>query len=134
MKIFVFCSLGALVAALLFVWVVSRIRYRIGSRHVKVLLFGICIRRLALTNIEAVSKRRSDGLAEHWWSTFRPKHRVLVIRKQRGLCRNFIITPKNRYVFRSDLERAMRRVAEKAEPRDKTRTEASAFAEGESDL
>jgi len=109
-KILVFCALGALVAALLFVWLVTRIRYRIGSRHVKVLLFGLCIRRVALTNIESVSKRRGDGFAEHWWSTLHPKHRVLVLRRCRGLCRNFVITPKNRYVFKTDLERALRRV------------------------
>jgi hypothetical protein len=110
MKPFVFCSLGLLVATLVFVWLVSRIRYRIGSRHVKVLLFGLCIRRVAIANIQSVSKRRADGWAEHWWSTFRPKHRMLVLRRHRGLCRNFVVTPKNRYIFRTDLERAMGRI------------------------
>jgi hypothetical protein len=110
MKIFVFCALGVLVASFVFVWLVTRIRYRIGSRHVKVLLFGIPFRRLAIADIDSVSKRRGDGLSEHWPSTFRPKHRVLVLRRRRGLLRNFVITPKNRYVFKTDLERAMRRV------------------------
>ena len=110
MKIFVFCSLGVLVGVLLFVWLVTRIRYRIGSRHVKVLLFGVCLRRVALANIESISKRRGDGWAENWWSTLHPKHRMLVLRRRRGLFRNFVVTPKNRYIFKTDLERAMRRV------------------------
>src|ERR1044072_3372653 len=108
-KILVFCALCVLVAILLFLWIMTRIRYRIGSRHVKVLLFGITIRRIALTSIEGGSKRRGDGWAEHWSSTMHPKHRTLVIRRNRGLCKNVIITPKNRYVFKTDLERALRR-------------------------
>jgi hypothetical protein len=108
-RVFVFSSLGVLVGIFLFVWLMTRIRYRIGSRHVKVLLFGICIRRVALANIDSVSKRRGDGWAEHWWSTVHPKHRMLVLRRRRGLWRNFVITPKNRYIFRADLERALRR-------------------------
>jgi hypothetical protein len=119
MRTFVFCALGVLVASMVFVWLVNRIRYRIGSRHVKVLLFGICVRRLALAQIDSISKRKGDGWAEHWWSTMHPKHRLLVLRKQRGLLRNFVITPKNRYVFRNDLERALRRVnPDRAESRE----------------
>jgi hypothetical protein len=110
MKIFVFCALGLLVGILLFVGMLTRLRYRIGSRHVKVLLFGICIRRVALANIEAVSKRPGPGWSEYWLSTTHPKHRLLVIRRRRGLFRNFLITPRNRYVFKTDLERAIRRI------------------------
>lgn len=108
-EIAVFCALALLVGMLAAVALMTRIRYRVGSRHVKVLLFGICIRRLALGNIESVSKRPGSGLAERWHSTMRPKHRLLVLRKKRGLFKNFIITPKNRYVFRTDVERALRR-------------------------
>ncbi len=117
-KIVVFCALGLLVAVLLFLWLITRVRYRIGSRHVKVLLFGLCIRRIALTSIESISKRRGEGWAEHWWSTTRPKHRMLVLRRKRGLCRNFVLTPKNRYIFKTDLERAMRRVGGTLESAD----------------
>lgn len=109
MKIAVFCALGALVAFLIAMGLVTRIRYRVGSSHVKVLLFGMCLRRIALSNIDSISKRRGDGWAEHWRSTSRAKHRMLVIRKKRGLLRNFIITPKNRYIFKTEVERAMRR-------------------------
>lgn len=110
MKMVVFCALGLLLAAFLFVGVVTRVRYRIGSKHLKVLLFGVCIRRLPLLHVDSISKRKGEGLTEYWWSTFRPKHRLLVVRRKRGLFRNFGITPKNRYIFKTDLERALRRV------------------------
>jgi hypothetical protein len=127
MKIAVFCALGLLITVLLCAWAITRIRYRIGSRHVKVLLFGVCIRRLALANIESISKRRSTGWAEHWCSTLRSKHRLLVLRRRRGLIKNFMVTPKNRYIFRSDIERAMARVgnplpSSESEPPDQTDT------------
>ncbi len=110
MEIAVFTALGLLLSVFLMLWLITRLRYRIGSRHVKVTLFGICIRRVALENIEAISKRRGGGLAEHWWSTMRPKHRMLVIRKKRGLFKNFVITPKNRYIFKTDVVRGAKRV------------------------
>ena len=109
MKIFVFSALGVLLAVFVFVWLVTRIRYRIGSRHLKVILFGIPIRRVALADVESVSKRRGPGLAEHWWSTLHPKHRLLVLRRRRGLFRNFVVTPRNRYIFKADIERGIRR-------------------------
>jgi hypothetical protein len=111
MKIAVFCALGLMVGILMFVALMSRVRYRIGSRHIKVILFGLVLRRVSLSNIESVSKRRAEGLAEHWWSTVRPKHRMLVLRRRKGLFRNFVITPKNRYIFKADLERAVDRAA-----------------------
>ncbi len=108
-EIAVFGALALLVGLLVARGLMTRIRYRVGSRHVKVLLFGLCIRRVALKNIESVSKRPGEGWAERWCCTLRPKHRMLVIRKKRGVFKNFIITPKNRYVFRSNIERALRR-------------------------
>jgi hypothetical protein len=116
MEILVFCALGLLLGVLVVVWLVGRIRYRIGSRHLKVVLFGLVLRRVNLLNIESISKRRTEGLTEHWWSTIRPKHRVLVIRRRRGLCRNFVITPRNRYIFRADLERAISRAGGNVDP------------------
>ena len=98
-----------LIATLLSLGLITRIRYRVGSRHVKVLLFGVCIRRIPYAKIEAISKRRGPGWAEHWLSTLKHKHRLLVIRRKGGLFKNFMITPKNRYVFKTELERAMQR-------------------------
>src|SRR5438094_3968103 len=105
MKTVVFSALGLLLLCFLFSWVVTHIHYRITSRHVKITLFGVCLRRVRLSNIASVSKRRTDGWAEKWWSTLRPNHRSLVIRRKRGLVRNIIITPRNRYVFKAELER-----------------------------
>jgi hypothetical protein len=36
---------------------------------------------------------------------------LLVLRRRRGWIRNFSLTPKNRYVFKTDLERALQRAA-----------------------
>ena len=147
MKTAVFCALGLLVAAFLFTWLITRIRYRIGSKHVKVLLFGVCIRRLAFTKIESTSKRRGDGWVENWSSTMKPKHRLLVLRRKSGLFKNFVITPKNRYVFKTDLERAMQRAGTpmtvsqaepiepeagaEAEPRDRSEPRSDSVAAGQ---
>src|SRR5690348_16179314 len=95
MKVLIFCALGVLLGIFAFVWLVSRVRYRIGSRHVKVFVLGIRLRRISLESIEAISKRASGGWTERWWSTFHPKHRLLILRRRRGLFRNVAITPKN---------------------------------------
>jgi hypothetical protein len=110
MKVFVFGALGLLLFCFFLMWVVTHVHYHIALRHVKITLFGIVLRRIRISNIASVSKRRTDGLAENWWSTFRPNHRSLVIRRKRGLIKNVIITPRNRYVFKAELERAMERV------------------------
>jgi len=127
MRILVFVALGLLVASFLIVWIITRVRYRITSRYLKVTLFGVVLRRVRLADIESVSKRRGPGLTEHWLSTTRPKHRMLVIRRRRGLCKNLIITPRNRYVFKTALERAVRRTGTDLDPQNmSTASEGSA--------
>ena len=116
MKTLVFAALGLLLLTFLFVWCVGRVYYQITSRHVKVMLFGLCLRQVSLNQIEAVSKRRSNGLAENWWSTLSPGHRSLIIRRRRGILKNFVITPRNRYVFKSELEHALERSRAATEP------------------
>jgi hypothetical protein len=54
-----------------------------------------------------VSKRRPKGLAENWCNTIHPSHRMLVLHLNRGLRRNLIITPRNRYVFRTEIEKLL---------------------------
>ena len=85
------------------------LRYAITDRDLRVTLFGLCLRRIQLSEIDHVSKR-PVGRAEPWPNTLRPSHRVLVIHRKRGLFRSFMITPKNRYVFKADLERAVARL------------------------
>jgi len=82
------------------------IRYRLTSRHLVILCLGVPVRRFALKDMTSVSKRRRFR-AEHWISTFRLKHRKLVIRRDRGWFREIVITPEYRYVFRRELEEAV---------------------------
>ena len=107
MKTVVFSALGLLILAFGFTWLVTFVRYRITPRHFKVTLFGLCLRRILVEDIESVTKRRPAGWSEHWWNTLHPNHRTLVIRRQRGLFKNIVITPRNRYVFKASLERAI---------------------------
>ena len=120
MKMFVFGALGLLLLLFLFRWLVTRIHYHITERHLKITLLGIVLRRVRLSNIAAISKRRGDGWAENWWSTLNPSHRSLVIRRHRGLFRNIVITPRNRYIFKAELDRAIERLnAPAPEPPEK---------------
>jgi hypothetical protein len=111
MKEIVFGALGLLLLCFAFAWAITRIHYHITPRHVRITLFGFVLRRVPLGNIDTVSKRRVDGLAENWWCTFQTSHRLLVIRRKRGLIRNVVITPRNRYAFKSELERAIEKLA-----------------------
>ena len=115
MKLALMCLGGAVLLLVLFWWCMRQIHFRIGSRHLKVMLFGMCIRRVVLTDIAYVSKREPKGTAERWYSTMKTSHRLLVIERKTGLRKYFCITPQNRYVFLSDLKSAIRRVDPSAE-------------------
>jgi uncharacterized protein (UPF0248 family) len=115
MKFVVFALLGAVAAAGLFGALASQLRYVLTGRHVKVTLFGLCLRRIRLADIDSVSKRQAYW-AEIWYNTSKPSHRILVIRRRRGWFKDFIITPKNRYVFKAELEQALAKV--KAAPEE----------------
>ncbi|MBI4658834.1 MAG: hypothetical protein HY735_08325 [Verrucomicrobia bacterium] len=107
METLVFSALGLLLLGFLVTWLVTCIRYHITPRHFKITLFGICLRRIPLGDIESVTKRHPVGWSENWWNTFHPSHRMLVIRRHRGLFRSIVITPRNRYVFKTNLEKAI---------------------------
>jgi hypothetical protein len=95
-----------LVVILLFL--LSRIDYRIGPKHLKVTLLGIPIRRLRLDNIRNIHTRRVR-VAEKWHNQlFAKPDRILVIEKRRGLFKSFVITPEQRFVFKMELDRAIR--------------------------
>lgn len=84
----------------------TSIHYRISSSHLVVYCLGLPVRRFALRDMTSVSKRRRFR-AELWVSTLRFKHRKLVIRRERGLFREIVITPTYRYAFRNQLESAV---------------------------
>ena len=98
----VFVSLVVITLLLLF----SSIRYRITAEHLEVRLFGLRLRRVALSDIRYVSTRRTK-LAEKWVNTLKTSHRELVIHRRSGLLKNFVITPRRRYVFKAQLDRAI---------------------------
>ncbi|MEW6160804.1 MAG: hypothetical protein AB1813_25530 [Verrucomicrobiota bacterium] len=101
-------------------WLCSRIRYCITPRNLQILLFGFPIRQIPLEEIETITKRKPSSMAEHWYNTFKPSHRTLLIRRTRGWCKNLVITPRNRYVFKADLERAIENLRS---PSEKSKTE-----------
>jgi hypothetical protein len=115
MKLALLCLGGAAILLLLLWWCMRQLHFRIGSRHLKVMLFGMAIRRIDLTDIAYVSKREPKGPAERWYSTLKISHRLLVIERKTGLRKYVCITPQNRYVFLSDLKSAVRRVDPTAE-------------------
>lgn len=110
MKLIVFAATGLMFFVFFVVWLQTKIHYRIGSKHLKISCLGLTLRRIDLTDIKRISKRKPGGLAEYWYSTTRPRHRILAIQRATGLRKNIIITPRNRYVFMSDLQNAIRRV------------------------
>src|SRR4029434_9399036 len=117
MKLVVFTLLGAAAFAGVIGALASQLRYVLTERHLKVTLFGLCLRRIRLADIESVSKRQAHW-AEKWYNTFKPAHRILVIRRRRGFFKEFMITPRNRYVFRTELEQALEQLKTKAERPD----------------
>jgi len=114
MKLVVFVLLGAVALAGLLGALALQLRYVLTGRHLKVTLFGLCLRRIRLADIDSVSKRRAHR-AEKWCNTLKPAHRILVIRRRRGWFKDFIITPKNRYVFKAELEQALAKLKPAAE-------------------
>ncbi len=128
-KLAVFAAFGLLVLILLLAWAVTFIQYRITPRSLKVVWMGIPLRRVLLTNIESVSKRPGPGRTENWWNTFKPNHRILIIRRRRGLFRNFAITPTNRYVFRADLENAIQSATSASLPKTSNEEEPEAASQ-----
>jgi len=117
MKLLVFGMLGIVALGGFLGALASRLRYVLTGRHLKVTLFGLCLRRIRLADIESVSKRQTNW-AEKWYNTLKPAHRILVIRRRRGWFKEFIITPRNRYVFRTELERTLAELKAKVEKPD----------------
>lgn len=130
MELAVYTAFGLLVLILLLAWAVTFIQYRITPRSLKVVWMGIPLRRVLLTDIEAVSKRPGPGRTENWWNTFKPNHRILIIRRRRGVFRNFAITPTNRYVFRAELENAIQSATNASIPKTSPEEKAEAASQG----
>ncbi len=100
-------SVAAFVA--IWIWLTSKIHYRIGSKHLKIACLGVVLRKIEFTDIKRISKRKPSRLSENWASTFKPAHRLLAIQRLSGFRRFVIITPRNRYIFLADLQNAIKR-------------------------
>ena len=85
--------------------------YQITQSLLEVTWLGVPIRKIRLSDIESVSKRRRRW-AENWRNTWLPRHRRLVIRRKTGLFKEFVITPAYRYEFRNQLEASVKRQAQ----------------------
>ena len=87
---------------------IRRVSYRIGAKTLQVTLLGIPIRWVRFDNIRNIHTRRVR-IAEKWRNQIFIRYdRILVIEKRRGLFRHFEITPEQRYVFKAELDRAIR--------------------------
>ena len=93
------------VATGLLLWSVTTVRYRITSKYLLVLWLGLPVRWISLTQIKRVGNKPVLW-AERWPNVFFERGRVLVIRRHRGLFRNFLITPKYPFEFKTSLEQA----------------------------
>ena len=122
---FTICAVAVLLLFLAVVEAVSRVRYRITSTHLEVRLFGVCLRRILLTDIGRISKHRYS-FCEAWPNTFQTRKRVLVLTRRRGLVKYFLITPEQRYVFKHRLKQAMAQAKGEQEVPALTESEARA--------
>ena len=93
---------AAAVMASLAVWAASFLRYAVEPPYLKINWLGLTLRRIRLDDIKGISTR-PVWFAERWRNTFHSADRRLVIRRRTGWCRNFVITPRHRYMFRAEM-------------------------------
>jgi hypothetical protein len=104
-------GLAAIVLAILLI--VPTIRYRVTRKRLVVSALGIPIRWVSLKNIRYISDH-SRLISEPWSNTHNANGRELYIRKRRGLFPSIKITPQKRFVFKAEIERAIRELDPKA--------------------
>ena len=92
----------------------AAIRYRITSTHLEVTWLIFTLRRFRLDDIRYVSTKRSRW-SEKWYNTWRVRNRRLTLHRRSGLIKTVSISPKNPFVFKAELDRAMGRPANSAE-------------------
>lgn len=109
-------------------WLRSRVRYVVGRSALKIMLFGLTLRRVPFSDIRRVGtpKRDSNWLkTESWTSSWDVNHRGLVVHRQSGWRRRLLITPPRRYAFRHELRLAVQQ-ATGTQPADDPQDEAEA--------
>ena len=105
--VYLLYSVGAIICCgAIGITLCATVNYRLNSSHLVIYCLGIPVRQFALKDMISISKRRRFR-AEFWVNTLALKHRKLVIRRDRGLFKEIVITPRYRYVFRKKLEEAV---------------------------
>jgi hypothetical protein len=87
------------------IWLRAQIRYRIRSHALEILLFGFRLRQLKFEEIDRISTHHFPERAEKWPNRIGYHRCYLAIKRHNG--KWFVITPKFRYEFRRELEKAM---------------------------
>ncbi len=101
------CS--SLLFVVLLLWSTTRINYHITARHLQVTWLGLPVRRIRLDDIKYISTKPCVW-GEKWFNTLRVGNRLLVIHRRSGWFRNFLISPKNPFVFKTELYEARKQV------------------------
>ena len=86
---------------------IRAIDYQVTMTHLKVKWLGVPVRRIRLDDIRHIGNK-PVFLAERWASAPFDPGRLLVIRRRRGLFRNFVITPARPYEFRFRMFQAIK--------------------------
>ena len=97
--------LGWIIFTIIILFTIPLIDFQVNSKYIAIKLLGVCLRKIPLSDIRRVSKQLK-GKPEIWRNTLRANHRMLVLYRYKNL-RPIIITPKNRYVFRNEIEYAI---------------------------
>src|SRR5712672_2708057 len=92
----------------------TAIRYRITPTHLEVTWLIFTLRRIRLDDIRYVSTKRSFW-SEKLYNTWRVRNRRLTLHRRSGLIKTVSISPKNPFVFKAELDRAMGRTTNVAE-------------------
>lgn len=88
-------------------YAVATLRYRITDKAVKVLIFGCCVRRIRLDDIEEV--HRGGAFWNEHWTNFKLWNTV-TLRRKSGWFKNFVITPGNPTEFIAELAQKLENV------------------------
>jgi hypothetical protein len=110
MKLIVFGAGGVFAFVILILWMTTRLQYYVGNQNLRILFFGLTLRKIPLTDIKRISKRRPSRPAEYWYNTLQPSHRLLAIQRNSGLRKFIVISPRNRYIFLTELQNAIHRL------------------------
>ena len=86
---------GILVWGTFLYWMITRISYVVDDQHLRVVIGGFTLRKIALSDIAFVDTS-APFWNEHWCNTAFAMKRVVRIRRKSGWIKNFIITPANR--------------------------------------